>query len=358
MGLKFVSITVFFFAAISSFNARGQLFKFEFNGTGICPTQDNQPEIAPSPNLTVSSLTRVGTNLNCVAMTDGFSTSGFSGPNIDLLDNYIELTMTVASGYYLNVSSIFFMVSRSGSTAPTYGRVAHDGSGSFASYNDFQIQTTNNPINWTSFSPFSSSDGGTVKIRFYAYNPAISTPGTGGLRLDKINVFGSITTSPLSSLWVQQPGDNIVSTNTGSVGIGTSSPHSDSKLDVNGNIFTNGKLLIGTNNISTVSNYSLAVNGDAIFNKIKIKSYATWPDYVFDETYELPKLEYIKDFISKYKHLPGVPSASEVLANGIDITETQEILLKKIEELTLYVLELNDRLTKIESKGKKKTSKR
>lgn len=154
-------------------------------------------------------------------------------------------------------------------------------------------------------------------------------------------------------MWASTSGTNVSNTNTGSIGIGTATPHSDSKLDVNGNIFTNGKILIGTNNVSTVSSYALAVNGNAIFNKIKIKSYATWPDYVFGDNYNLPKLEYVRNFININKHLPGVPSAYEVSTNGLDVAETQEILLKKIEELTLYVLEMNDKINELEKENLK-----
>ncbi|HEU4471822.1 MAG TPA: hypothetical protein VFR58_12095 [Flavisolibacter sp.] len=102
-----------------------------------------------------------------------------------------------------------------------------------------------------------------------------------------------------------------------------------------------GKLAIGTDNPGS---YMLAVNGDAIFTKIKVKAYGTnWPDYVFSSNYRLPSLKEVETFIQKNHHLPGVPSAQEVKNNGIDVTDNQAVLLKKIEELTLYVIELNKR---------------
>lgn len=131
----------------------------------------------------------------------------------------------------------------------------------------------------------------------------------------------------------------IVKNGTGNVGIGTALPQA--KLDVNGNIFTNGKLAIGTNDLLQIGNYSLAVNGDAIFNKVRVKLYTSWPDYVFHKDYQLRPLEDLESFIKTYSHLPEIPPAADAMEKGIDLGDTQTILLKKIEELTLYIIEQN-----------------
>jgi hypothetical protein len=65
-----------------------------------------------------------------------------------------------------------------------------------------------------------------------------------------------------------------------------------------------------------------------------------WADYVFEEDYELMPTEELESFIKKHKHLPGVPSAADVVRDGIDLAEMNKILLEKIEELTLRVIEL------------------
>ena len=73
-----------------------------------------------------------------------------------------------------------------------------------------------------------------------------------------------------------------------------------------------------------------------------------WSDFVFDVDYKLRPLSEVSAFIAQYKHLPDMPSESEVLANGIDVTNMQAMQQQKIEELTLYVIELQrqlDRLT-------------
>jgi hypothetical protein len=99
---------------------------------------------------------------------------------------------------------------------------------------------------------------------------------------------------------------------------------------------------IGTSN---TQNYKLAVNGDAIFTKIKVKTYANWPDYVFKRGYHLPSLADLERYINEHHHLPGVASEQEVRTNGIDISDQEAALLKKMEEFTLYLIDQNKDLT-------------
>ena len=127
----------------------------------------------------------------------------------------------------------------------------------------------------------------------------------------------------------------------GNVGVNNSNPaHA---LDVNGNIYTNSKLLIGTSGLNSGS-HSLAVNGSAIFTKVVVKLNNVWPDYVFKHNYNLRPLNELESFLIKYQHLPDMPSSAEVEKNGLDLGEHQSLLLKKVEELTLYVIELNKKV--------------
>jgi Bacterial Ig domain len=99
---------------------------------------------------------------------------------------------------------------------------------------------------------------------------------------------------------------------------------------------------IGTSN---PQGYKLAVNGTAIFTKVKVKTAGTWPDYVFNNGYVLPDLPALEKYIKANKHLPGILSAKEAGEKGIDVGENQAALLKKIEEMTLLLIDQNKRLT-------------
>lgn len=70
-----------------------------------------------------------------------------------------------------------------------------------------------------------------------------------------------------------------------------------------------------------------------------------WADYVFDEGYELMPLEEVEAYIAEEGHLPKVPSADEMIENGLDVEETNRMLMEKVEELTLYLIEQNKELT-------------
>jgi hypothetical protein len=96
-----------------------------------------------------------------------------------------------------------------------------------------------------------------------------------------------------------------------------------------------GNVGIGTTNPGT---YKLAVNGGIHSQSVQIDM-AGWSDYVFKPTYKLQSLSYLKAYISQNHHLPDVPSEEEVIKKGIDVGEMNKLLLKKVEELTLYLIE-------------------
>ncbi|MGN6292684.1 MAG: hypothetical protein ACTHMV_08045 [Chitinophagaceae bacterium] len=111
--------------------------------------------------------------------------------------------------------------------------------------------------------------------------------------------------------------------NTGNVGIG-------------GNLGIAGNVGIGTD---AIVDHKLAVNGSAIFTKVKVKQYSNWPDYVFNDNYPLRSLTELATYIRLNKRLPDMPAADEVEKKGLDLADNQAALLKKIEELTLYILD-------------------
>jgi hypothetical protein len=98
--------------------------------------------------------------------------------------------------------------------------------------------------------------------------------------------------------------------NNGNVGIGTAAP--DAALTVKGTIHT---------------------------NEVKVDLNVPGPDYVFEKGYPLMSLEETKAYIDANKHLPEVPSAKEMEKNGVQLGEMNLLLLKKLEELTLHLIE-------------------
>ncbi len=109
----------------------------------------------------------------------------------------------------------------------------------------------------------------------------------------------------------------------------------DILLSGNGIWNSSGSVGIGT----TTPNAKLAVNGNIRAKEVKVEN-ANWPDYVFKKNYDLPSLKFTEQLIKEKGHLPGIPSAADVKANGVDLGEMNAKLLQKIEELTLYLIEI------------------
>ncbi len=103
-----------------------------------------------------------------------------------------------------------------------------------------------------------------------------------------------------------------------------------------------GKLLLGSPVTPTPAGYTLYATEGILTEKVKVavQTTADWSDFVFDKSYKLPTLRDVETFIDNNQHLPGVPSADEVVCEGIDLGKMDAKLLQKVEELTLYVLQL------------------
>lgn len=117
---------------------------------------------------------------------------------------------------------------------------------------------------------------------------------------------------------------HMVITNSGNVGIGTTSPN----------------------------NYKLAVEGTIGARRIKVTQQANWADFVFHPDYKLPPLQEVESFITKNGHLPEIPTATEVKENGIDVGEMNKLLLQKVEELTLYLIQQQKEIEELKRKIK------
>ncbi|MEZ4894400.1 MAG: hypothetical protein R2778_15470 [Saprospiraceae bacterium] len=124
------------------------------------------------------------------------------------------------------------------------------------------------------------------------------------------------------------------------------------QLDVSGESNFDQRMKIGASNYGT--GYLLSVGGKVIAEEVRVALPEGWPDYVFDNP--TPDIKAWESFILENKHLPGVPSADEVeQAGGIELGENQRVLLEKVEQLTLIIIEQQkqiDTLQKQMSSGK------
>jgi Bacterial Ig domain len=229
-------------------------------------------------------------------------------------------------------------------TAPANGTV-------FAEGGNFSIQAT------------ASEAGATItKVEFYADTTKIGEDDTAPY------TFTWVDPSPGAYQLTAKATDNVGTINTASVYVDVTSLNYF--WSTTGNIATNGdsnfigsvdtnRLSFRTNNIErmtilkdgtigigtkTTYGYALAVNGTGIFTKVKVKTAGTWPDYVFGKDYHLPDLHELEAYLARYHHLPDIASEAEVQRDGIDVGDHQAALLKKVEELTLYLIDENKKL--------------
>lgn len=128
---------------------------------------------------------------------------------------------------------------------------------------------------------------------------------------------------------------------TGSVGIGTNAPQA--KLHVVGKIICEDELKVVDINTNTI-------NSKAIKTKDITVEMNNAADYVFDENYNLKSLSEVESYVKENKHLPGVPSATEMAQNGMSVSEMSNLLLEKVEELTLHMIQLEKENASLKAK--------
>lgn len=160
---------------------------------------------------------------------------------------------------------------------------------------------------------------------------------------------------------------------TGAVGIGTTQPKGN--LDVRGVTFLE-QLVLGQPISSTSALFQLTLpdtfidstafvissnkrrlfqigsNGIVRAREIIVDNASNWPDYVFADNYHLLSPDELRTYILTHRHLPNVPPALQIEQDGIPLGEMNRLLLEKIEELTLYILDQEERIRRLEENQK------
>lgn len=170
----------------------------------------------------------------------------------------------------------------------------------------------------TNLSSETSAGVNNIRIGVLGGSPRIILDNSGSIPFEIDNAAGRFR--------IYTPGvERFTITSSGNVGIGTTDPGS----------------------------FKLAVEGKIGAREVNVMNDSPWPDYVFEESYSLPSLSTLEQFIKKNKRLPDVPSAEHVKARGINLGEINTLLLKKIEELTLHLIEKENQLQALDERIKK-----
>lgn len=136
--------------------------------------------------------------------------------------------------------------------------------------------------------------------------------------------------SPSAGLGSINVGNNLIV--NGCIGIGTT-PVNGYKLYVNGKIYCKDEMKVAEVKTDKINATEIKVSDLTV----DISNVA---DYVFNEDYELKDLDEVEKYVKENRHLPGVPSGREMEREGISVSHMTNLLLEKVEELTLYMIEL------------------
>lgn len=197
------------------------------------------------------------------------------------------------------------------------------------------------------------------------YDKGILIGGTGGMPFLKMPG----TLNPLLQLLTNQPNrrntmilNNWWAQSNPGVTVGTTRPDGVAFNVVSNVALTNGlptsdgdilMTVLGTGEVgigTTVTSAKLTVKGDVHAREVRVTATAG-ADFVFEEEYKLPKLEDVDKFIKEHKHLPEIAPASEMQSKGVDLGDMNMKLLQKVEELTLYMIELKSEVNELKKKN-------
>lgn len=138
---------------------------------------------------------------------------------------------------------------------------------------------------------------------------------------------------------------------SGDLCVNTTSVPSNFKVSVSGKSYFSDFVGIGMTNLNT--GYKLAVDGGILCEEVKVIANVPSSDYVFEKDYNLRPLAEVEAYVAENKHLPEVPRAKEFKEKGYKVGDMDDLLLRKIEELTLYIIEQQKQIDELQQQLQK-----
>lgn len=267
--------------------------------------------------------------------------------NANVLESYTDLHISAA-----NTGNIFFETGRTGPAAPVRMTLTNTGNLGIGTTNPVhRLDIANGSVNIGTGANIAYRAGSYVSIGNMSYT---NTPYIA------FNAF--LTTSDIAT------SKNLVTPNYNAGGGliirgegGGSGLHFLQKNYANGiapydvNSFTEVFTITsaGTVGVGTTStgSHKFAVEGSIGARRVKVTQ-GTWADFVFDPAYRLQPLNEIENYIKTNRHLPEIPSAAEIQKEGLDLGEMNKKLLQKIEELTLYLIDMKKEINELKARMK------
>lgn len=175
---------------------------------------------------------------------------------------------------------------------------------------------------------------GTPSAKLHVVGKIFANAGGEAIRLEGTDPAINFFQSGTQRAYIWQTGNNLQIGNSISTG----------KIIVN-----TSKMEIGTS-VGLPDGYRLGVGGKVLCEELKVKLQSSgWPDYVFSNQYKLMPLADLQKFISKNNHLPNIPKASVIEKEGFEVGDMQRRLMEKVEELTLYILQLEEKINRLQA---------
>jgi hypothetical protein len=253
----------------------------------------------------------VGDNAGAANTTGGFNvflgTNAGAGNTVGNNNTAIGFEANVSSGNLVNATAIGFRAVASANNSLVLGNGANVGIGTSSPTAKLEVVSSTSNTSGLKLTSLTSSSQPTLS----GQTKFLTVDGSGNVVLGSTTSGGRLA----ADLW-QQKGQYLQ------------------------NVSGNG-VVIGEEVSKTPAGYRLYVQDGILTEKVKVavKNASEWSDYVFTPSYKLTPLAEVARFIEVNKHLPGVPSAAEVVAQGVDVAKMDAKLLEKIEELTLYSIQ-------------------